>query len=54
MKATSLGGDGDVISALGLGLPLLGARIRFLVGDVILTGAFCFHNIIQVDKNLVI
>ena len=54
MKATSLGGDGGVNLALGLELPLLGARIRFLVGDVILTGAFCFHNVIQVDKNFVI
>ena len=54
MKATSLGGDGDVISALGLGLPLLGARFRFLVGGAVLTGAFCLHNVIQVNNNFVI
>jgi hypothetical protein len=40
VKATSLGGDGDVISALGLGLPLWGREFGFLVGGTILTGAF--------------
>ena len=54
MKATSLGGDGGVISALGLGLPLLGARIRFLVGGEVLTGTFSLHNVIQIDNNYVI
>jgi hypothetical protein len=37
-----------------LGLPLLGARFWFLVGDTVLTGAFCLHNVIQVDNNFVI